>query len=107
MPIHVDAVDAPLGGECHEEGVLGQLKEALKGQDTDRIRSLTQELEQASYKMAEAMYAGVGRDAAGSGVDAEHGMDESGTAGGGSSSSGRPGGDDVVDAEFRTTDDRK
>ncbi|HEV2124084.1 MAG TPA: molecular chaperone DnaK, partial [Chloroflexota bacterium] len=47
------------------ERVLNDLREALKGQDTERIRTLTQELEQASYKMAEAMYAGAGQGAAG------------------------------------------
>jgi molecular chaperone DnaK len=86
------------------EQVLTQLKEALKGQDVERIRTLTQELEQASYKMAEAMYAGAAQPGqpgpAGAGVSAEHGADESGSAGG-------RGGDDVVDAEFRATDEKR
>jgi molecular chaperone DnaK len=87
------------------EEALNNLREALKGQDIDRIRTLTQELEQASYRMAEAMYAGTGQGAETGGVDAEHGQDESGAAPGGSA--GRDGGDDVVDAEFRATDDKK
>ena len=59
--------------------------------------------------MAEAMYAGTGQGAAGdAGVDAEHGADESGTApGAGEGAAGRRDGDDVVDAEFRATDDKK
>jgi molecular chaperone DnaK len=93
------------------ETALNALKEALKGQDVDQIRTLTQELEQASYRMAEAMYAGTGQSAEGSsGVDAEHGADESGTAPGageGPGAAGRREGDDVVDAEFRATDDKK
>jgi molecular chaperone DnaK len=93
------------------ETALNALKEALKGQDVDQIRTLTQELEQASYRMAEAMYAGTGQSADGSsGVDAEHGADESGTAPGageGPGAAGRREGDDVVDAEFRATDDKK
>ncbi|HEX2517534.1 MAG TPA: Hsp70 family protein, partial [Chloroflexota bacterium] len=93
------------------ETALNALKEALKGQDVDQIRTLTQELEQASYRMAEAMYAGTGQGADGSsGVDAEHGADESGTAPGageGPGAAGRREGDDVVDAEFRATDDKK
>jgi molecular chaperone DnaK len=93
------------------ETALNALKEALKGQDVDQIRTLTQELEQASYRMAEAMYAGTGQNADGSsGVDAEHGADESGTAPGtgeGPGAAGRREGDDVVDAEFRATDDKK
>jgi len=93
------------------EASLNALKEALKGQDADRIRTLTQELEQASYRMAEAMYAGAGQAGAGAGgVDAEHGQDESGS-GSGPAADGddgrRKGGDDVVDAEFRATDDKK
>jgi molecular chaperone DnaK len=87
------------------EEALNNLREALKGQDIDRIRTLTQELEQASYRMAEAMYAGTGQGAETGGVDAEHGQDESGAAPGGNA--GRDGGDDVVDAEFRATDDKK
>jgi molecular chaperone DnaK len=90
------------------EEALNNLKEALKGQDVDRIRTLTQELEQASYRMAEAMYAGAGQGAETGGVDAEHGQDESGGAPGeAGGSAGRAGGDDVVDAEFRATDDKK
>ena len=93
------------------ETSLNALKEALKGQDIDQIRTLTQELEQASYRMAEAMYAGTGQGADGSsGVDAEHGADESGDRPGrgrGPGAAGRREGDDVVDAEFRATDDKK
>ncbi|HVG96465.1 MAG TPA: molecular chaperone DnaK [Chloroflexota bacterium] len=88
------------------ESALNDLKEALKGEDTERIRTLTQELEQASYRMAEAMYAGTGQSAGAAGVDAEHGADESGAAPG-EGSGGRRDGDDVVDAEFRSTDDKK
>ena len=92
------------------ERVLGELREALKGQDAERIKTLSQELEQASYKMAEAMYAGTGQGAAG--VDPEHGAAEDmggagGAAGAGAGSRGGPSGDDVVDAEFRATDDKR
>jgi molecular chaperone DnaK len=88
------------------EEAVNALKEALKGQDTERIKTLTQELEQASYRMAEAMYAGQGAGAGATGVNPEHGFDESGTAGGTSGAGGaNRGGDDVVDAEFRSSDD--
>ena len=94
------------------EAAVNNLKEALKGQDIDRIKTLSQELEQASYRMAEAMYAGAGQGAAGSDVGPEHGYDESGTAGGSGSTGGTGGagdqgrgGDDLVDAEFRASDD--
>jgi molecular chaperone DnaK len=91
------------------ERVLGELKEALTGQDAERIKTLSQELEQASFKMAEAMYAGTGAGAAGaSGIDPEHGTAEDiGGAGSGAGAGGARGGDDVIDAEFRATDDKK
>ena len=60
------------------ETSLNAFKEALKGEDIEQIKTLTQELEQASYRMAEAMYAGTGQGADGcSGIDPEHGADES------------------------------
>jgi len=96
------------------ERVLGELKEALKGEDVERIKTLSQELEQASYKMAEAMYAGTQSGAAGAGIDPEHGTAEDmgdaagGPAGPGPGAGARSGrGDDVVDAEFRATDEKK
>ena len=77
------------------ERVLNDLREALKGQDTERIRTLTQELEQASYKMAEAIYAsGQGRDSAARGE-----ADSAGSNGRGVSTA-----DDVIDADLRPTD---
>jgi molecular chaperone DnaK len=91
------------------ETAMESLKEALKGEDVERIKTLSQELEQASYKMAEAMYAGTGQGTAGAGIDPEHGAaedagDAAGAARGGSRGAS---GDDVVDAEFRATDDKK
>ncbi|HEU5318344.1 MAG TPA: molecular chaperone DnaK [Chloroflexota bacterium] len=89
------------------ERVLGELKEALKGEDVERIRTLSQELEQASYKMAEAMYAGTRPGADGSGVSAEHGAAEDmGGAAGAAGAGARGAGDDVVDAEFRASDEK-
>ena len=59
--------------------------------------------------MAEAMYAGAGQGADGSaGVDAEHGATKrTAAAPAGPGGAGRRDGDDVVDAEFRATDDKK
>ena len=91
------------------ERLLGELKEALKGEDVERIKSLSQELEQASYKMAEAMYAGAqGAGGAGpSGIDPEHGTAEDMGGAASGARAGGSGGDDVVDAEFRATDEKK
>ncbi|MDQ3702724.1 MAG: molecular chaperone DnaK [Chloroflexota bacterium] len=90
------------------EASLNSLREALKGQDTDRIKTLTQELEQASYKMAEAMYAGAGGTTTGpDGEPTADGTPPDGAGPGGQASTGRRDGDDVIDAEFRSSDDKK
>ena len=67
------------------EDAVGDLKEALKGDDAEAIKAKTQTLAQASMKLGEAMYtqqaeADAKRDAAK---------------------------DDVVDAEFTEVDDDK
>ncbi len=71
------------------EGLINDLKSAAKTEDTARIRQLTEQLQQASYALGQQMYAG--QQSAG------------GTAGGGPSggATGGPGGEDVVDGEFR------
>src|SRR6516164_487815 len=72
------------------EAALGELKEALKANDADRIKRATEALQQASYKLGEEMYkrttAGAGAGAAGAGSQ---------PGGGGKSN------DDVIDAEFK------
>ena len=84
------------------ETALNDLKTALKEEEADinRIRELTQALEQASYKMAEAMYKDVGQQA-GAGEGPPPGEAPDGTPGGETGSAA----DDVVDAEFRSSDD--
>ena len=88
------------------ETALNDLKTALKEEEADisRIRELTQALEQASYKMAEAMYKDVGPQAA-AGEAPPPGEAPGGGPGDAPSSETRPAGDDVVDAEFRSSDD--
>ena len=88
------------------ETALNDLKTALKEEDADisRIRELTQALEQASYKMAEAMYKDVGQQA-GAGEGPPPGEAPGGGPGDAPGSETRPAGDDVVDAEFRSSDD--
>jgi molecular chaperone DnaK len=78
------------------ETAIGELEEAMKGDDKDDIVSKTEALTQASHKMAEQIYA-QGAEAAGA---AETGAD---TGGSGTDA----GGDDVVDAEFEEVDDDK
>ncbi len=66
---------------------LSEVKEALKGEDANRIRSASEALGQASHKLAEQIYAGAQQGAAGSPAGG-------GPGGGGSAD------DDVVDAEI-------
>jgi len=81
------------------ESAIKELKEALEGSDTGRIKSASEVLKQASYKMAEYMYQNV-----------QH-ADAAGAAGAGEGAPGEAAGaadDDVVDAEFtEVTDEDK
>ncbi|OGO20152.1 MAG: molecular chaperone DnaK [Chloroflexi bacterium RBG_16_48_8] len=68
------------------EAKIADLREALKGDDIQRIKKLTEEVQQASYALSQQMYAQQAQPAS------------EGTAGGGA-----PGGEegDVVEGEFR------
>jgi molecular chaperone DnaK len=79
------------------ESAIRELEEAMKGDDKDRIETLTKSLGDASAKMAERLYA--------QNASPEPGP---GAAGGGAQDSGaKAGGDDVVDAEFEEVKDDK
>ena len=71
---------------------IERLKKAMEGDNVDEIKRLTDELTQASHKLAEAMYAKASQQ------QAQAGGASSASAGG--SSSGGSGEDDVVDADF-------
>src|ERR1700676_1182101 len=79
------------------ETALADLKEALKGDDTDAITAKMNALGQASMKLGEAMYKQAEGAAPGGGPG---GTDDGGAAGGAKK-------DDVVDAEFTEVDDDK
>ncbi|MCC6696538.1 MAG: Hsp70 family protein, partial [Candidatus Hydrogenedentes bacterium] len=51
---HGDSIDA--GDRSNVESALGELREALKGDDTSRIEAAAQMVTTASHKLAEAMY---------------------------------------------------
>jgi molecular chaperone DnaK len=78
------------------ETALSAVKEAMKGDDTEKITSSTQALMQASMKLGEAIYA-AGKQNAEDGGDA--GPDGGATAGKGE--------DNVVDAQFEEVKDDK
>jgi len=72
------------------EDAISRLRKAMEGTDVQAIQRATEELQSASHRLAEAMYARASQQAQ--------------AGGGGSSGSGRPqsdrGRDDVVDADF-------
>jgi molecular chaperone DnaK len=78
------------------ETTLGEAREALKGEDLERIKRAQEALTQASHKLAEAMY----RDAQVRG-DAPGG-EPAGASGGPEGAKG-----DVIDAEFKDLGEKK
>ncbi len=85
-----DKVDAETKAKV--EAVIGELKKAMEGDDTAEIKRLTEELTQASHKLAEAMY----QQASQAGAQAG-GPDAAGPESQGQAASDD---DDVVDADF-------
>jgi molecular chaperone DnaK len=77
------------------ENALTAVKDAMKGDDAENIKSTTQALMQASMKLGEAIYASGKQNAEGGDAGPEDG-----------SSSGQ-GGDNVVDAQFEEVKDDK
>jgi len=89
---HGDKVDA--GQKQAIETAIANLKEAVKGDDTDSIKAKTNALAQASMKLGEAMY------------KAQQAEGEGAGASGATNGSGKPE-DNVVDADFEEVDDNK
>ncbi len=85
---HGDKVSAD--ERARVEQALGELREALKGDDIARITRAADAVQQASYKLSEAMYKATAGAPTGAG----------GPTGG---PAGKPGGDDVIDAEYKPT----
>ena len=83
-----EKVDSDTKSKVQE--VIGRLRTAIEGTDTENIRSLTEELAQASHKIAEAAYKQA----------AEEGAKDT-------ASQGANKDDDVVDADFEEVKDNK
>ena len=82
------------------EALNKDLKEALEGEDLNRIRSLKDQVQQALYTAGASVY----QQAAGQGSGAAPGQDPTATAGAGAAAGGASsGGDDVIDADFTET----
>lgn len=90
------------------EAAVTPLKKAMEGDDIEQIKRLTDQLMQASHKVAEAMY----QKASQSGTAGENGPE--GTSGGAEGAAGHSGpsskpapDDDVVDADFEEVKGKK
>jgi len=82
-------VDEATKGNINQ--AIEKLKKAMEGDNPEEIKRLTDELTQASHKLAEAMYAKASAD--------QQAQQQSGAEASGSSK-GKSGDDDVVDADF-------
>jgi molecular chaperone DnaK len=80
------------------EDAIGPLKKAMEGEDTAEIKRLSEELTQASHKLAEAMYKQASQEA-GPQPDADQANTDQ--------SAGPAPDDDVVDADFEEVKDEE
>ncbi len=88
-----DKIDAVEKGNI--ENKLAELKKLMEGEDAEAIKKATDELAQASHKLAEAMYA----KKEGAEGDAAAGAEQAGAA--------KPKDDKVVDADFEEVKEEK
>ena len=98
---HGDKVDSTVRTSI--ESAISRTKTAMEGSDVQAIKNALEELQQASHKLAEAMYQ---QASASSGAGATQGEYTSHGAEAGARPSGRPD-DDVVDADFEEVKDSK
>ncbi|MEA2624999.1 MAG: molecular chaperone DnaK [Candidatus Binatota bacterium] len=80
------------------ESALERAKKALEAEDVNELKTATEELSQASHKLAEAMYARAAKERAGGG--AEGGADGGPRPSDAGDGSAGQGGEQVVDADF-------
>lgn len=90
-----DKVDAETKSRIEE--IIGRLRKEIEGEDVDKIKSISEELTQASHKLAETMY----QQASESGGE-QAGAESAGASG--SQSSGSED-EDVVDADYEEVKD--
>jgi molecular chaperone DnaK len=96
-----DKVDGATRGQV--EAAITPLKKAMESDDIEQIKRLTDQLMQASHKVAEAMY----QKASQSGDPSEGGAGNAGGPGSEGFSSTKPADDDVVDADFEEVKGKK
>jgi molecular chaperone DnaK len=93
-----EKVDEEIKGKA--EAAIEPLRKAMEGEDPEEIKRLSEELTQASHKLAEAMYQQASAEAG----------PQPGAEGDGPENPGQPAGapdDDVVDADFEEVKDDK
>ena len=95
-----DKLDASEVSELEAE--INKVKEALKGTDTQAIKTATESLTQAFYKVSEKMYQQANPQGGQPGPD----MGGAGFGGQQAGGSGNKGPDDVVDADYTVVDDQ-
>ena len=92
----------PADSKSTAENAIKKAQDALNGTDVEAIKSATEELQQAGYKLAEIAYSNsdgaAGADAAGA---------TAGVAGAGAGATGASGGadDDTIEADYEVVDD--
>ncbi|MFW6297072.1 MAG: molecular chaperone DnaK [Desulfosalsimonas sp.] len=93
-----DKVDADTKQRVEE--ITGRLRKAMEGEDKDEINKISEELQQASHKLAETMYQQASQAG---GEQAAGGQQEN------AGQSGQAGGqeEDVVDADYEEVDENK
>jgi molecular chaperone DnaK len=94
-----DKIDS--GDRKRIEDAITNLKKVIDGEDVNAIQSATEALTQASYKLAEAVYARTSQQQA-------QGQNSGADQGGQQSSSGsqaKSGDEEVVDADYEVVDD--
>jgi molecular chaperone DnaK len=94
---HGDKIDAVEKGNI--ENKLAELKKLMDGEDAEAIKKATEELAEASHKLAEAVYAKTTEGAAAAGGEAAAGAEQAGAA--------KPHDDKVVDADFEEVKEEK
>jgi len=90
-----DKVDAETKSRIEE--IIGRLRKEIEGEDVDKIKSISEELTQASHKLAETMYQQASES------DGEQAGAESAGASGSQSSGAED--EDVVDADYEEVKD--
>jgi molecular chaperone DnaK len=92
---NADKIDASIRSEV--ESKIEPVKQAIKDNDVERMRSTSQELAAAMQKIGEAVY----RQAQGAGAGAQSATGTEGAGSGSGSGSGKAPDGDVVDADFK------